>query len=127
MTLLGIRVDRESNAERLICSVANALSKRLGLMKQFEQREVLLNSDYVGKDYGVPSGAGVDALKELWGLEGILLDPVYSAEAMVGVIDLARKRSRGEERIVFLHSGGTPSVFSLLPQFLAWQLVTKSF
>ena len=118
-TLLGIRVDRDPNPERLICSVANVLSKQLGLTKQFQQSDVLLNSDYVGKDYGVPSEAGVAALKELWGSEGILLDPVYSAKAMAGLIDLARKRNWTEERVVFLHSGGTPSVFSILPQFLA--------
>jgi L-cysteate sulfo-lyase len=80
---------------------------------------VLLNSDYVGEGYGVPSAAGVAGLKELWGSEGILLDPVYTAKAMAGLVDLARKGEWTEERVVFLHSGGTPSVFSILPQFLA--------
>jgi D-cysteine desulfhydrase len=116
--LLGMRVDRDANLERLICSVANALSKGLGLTKQFQSSDVLLNSDYVGEGYGVPSEAGVAALKELWGSEGILLDPVYTAKAMAGLMDLARKGEWTEERVVFLHSGGTPSVFSILPQFL---------
>jgi len=119
VTLLGMRVDRERDPEGKICSVANAMSNRPGLTKQFQQSDVLLNSDYVGEDYGVPSEAGIAALKELWGSEGILLDPVYTAKAMAGLIDLARKRKWTKERIVFLHSGGTPSVFSLVPQFLA--------
>jgi D-cysteine desulfhydrase len=117
--LLGMRVDRDPNPERLICSVANALSKRLGLTKQFQKNDVSLNSDYVGEDYVVPSEAGVVAIKEVWGSEGVLLDPVYTAKAMAGVIDLARKGRWAEERVVFLHSGGIPSAFSLLPHFLA--------
>jgi len=114
--LLGMRVDRDPNPERLICSVANALSKQLGLTWEFQESDVSLNSDYVGEDYGVPSEAGVAALRELWGSEGILLDPVYTAKAMAGLIDLAHKGKWSRERVVFLHSGGTPSVFSLLPQ-----------
>jgi D-cysteine desulfhydrase len=117
--LLGMRVDRGPNLERLICSVANALSKGLGLTKQFQESDVVLNSDYVGEGYAVPSAAGVAALKELWGSEGILLDPVYTAKAMAGLMDLARKGEWAGGRVVFLHSGGTPSVFSLLPQLLA--------
>jgi D-cysteine desulfhydrase len=116
--LLGIRVDKNPNLDALIRSIANSLSKQLGLTKQFESADVLLNSDYIGKDYGVPSEAGFSALKELWGLEGILLDPVYTAKAMACVIDLANKRTWTEHRVVFLHSGGTPSVFSLLHNFL---------
>ena len=116
VTLLGMRVDRDPNPERKICSVANDMSKQLGLTNQFQETDVLLNSDYVGEDYGVPSQAGVAALKELWGSEGILLDPVYTAKAMAGLIDLSRKRKWAKERVVFLHSGGTPSVFSSVPQ-----------
>jgi L-cysteate sulfo-lyase len=99
--------------------VANALSRGLGLVKQFQRRGVSLNLDYVGEDYGVPSKAGDAALRELWGSEGILLDPVYIAKAMAGLIDLAHKGKWSQERVVFLHTGGTPSVFSILPQFLA--------
>jgi len=45
--------------------------------------------------------------------EGILLDPVYSSKAMIGLIDLARQgRFEKHENIVFLHTGGTPAVFA---------------
>jgi len=113
---VGMRVDRDPKPEAHICSVANALSKGLGLTVRFQDDNVLLNPDYVGEDYGIPSREGLEALKELWGLEGILLDPVYTAKAMAGLIDLARKGKLAKQRVVFLHSGGTPSVFSLVPQ-----------
>lgn len=119
VTPLGIRVDRDADPERHICSVANALSKRLGLPKQFGAGDLLLDPDYVGEDYGVPSVDGVAALRQLWCEEGILLDPVYTSKAMAGFIGLARKGKWAKQRVVFLHSGGTPSVFSLVPQLLA--------
>ncbi|MEM9853583.1 MAG: D-cysteine desulfhydrase, partial [Pseudomonadota bacterium] len=46
-------------------------------------------------------------------LEGILLDPVYSAKGAAGLIDLIRKGQLGAdgERIVFLHTGGSVGLF----------------
>ena len=47
-----------------------------------------------GKDrYGVPNDEGMEALKLLARLEGILLDPVYTGKAMAGLIDgISQKR-----------------------------------
>jgi L-cysteate sulfo-lyase len=109
--VLGIRNGDDPNFEGSICSVANALAKRLGLNREFHREDVHLNSNYVGEGYGVPSEESREALRELWQREGILLDPVYTAKAMAALIDLARKGEWTNERIVFLHTGGTPSVF----------------
>jgi L-cysteate sulfo-lyase len=109
--ILGIRNDDDPNFEESICSVANALAKRLGLNREFHNEDVHLNSNYIGEGYGVPSEEGREALRELWQREGILLDSVYTAKAMAALIDLARKGEWTNERIVFLHTGGTPSVF----------------
>jgi D-cysteine desulfhydrase len=113
--ILGIRNDDNPRFEESICSVANALSKNIGLDREFQREEVHLNSDYVGEGYGVPSKEGIGALKQLWQCEGILLDPVYTAKAMAGLIDLARQGKWVDDRIVFLHTGGTPSVFASPP------------
>jgi len=110
--ILGIRNDDEPIFAETICSVANALSKKIGLSREFHTEQVRLNSDYVGEGYGVPSKAGVAAFKELWQCEGILLDHVYTAKAMAGLIDLARRGNWLDDRVVFLHTGGIPSVFS---------------
>ena len=52
-------------------------------------------------------------MKLLAGTEGIILDPVYSAKAMAGLIDQVRKgRWSKDEKILFIHTGGTPAVFA---------------
>ena len=45
--------------------------------------------------------------------EGILLDPIYTAKAMAGLIDDARGKSlTAKHLVVFIHTGGTPAVFA---------------
>ena len=63
--------------------------------------------------YGVVTPAGREAMDLLARTEGILLDPIYTAKAMAGLIDDARNRRLGaDDRAVFIHTGGTPAVFA---------------
>jgi len=110
--LLGIRNDDDPGFEERVRDLANALSSKIGIGRVFRSDDVELNSDYVGEGYGVPSKEGKSAMKELWQCEGILLDPVYTAKAMAGLIDLVRRGEWVDKRIVFLHTGGIPSVFN---------------
>jgi D-cysteine desulfhydrase family pyridoxal phosphate-dependent enzyme len=68
---------------------------------------------FVGDGYGIPTGASLEATELLARTEGIVLDPVYTAKAMAGLI--ARIRA-GEfdssQTILFWHTGGTPGVFA---------------
>jgi len=44
--------------------------------------------------------------------EGVLLDPTYTGKSMAGLIDMIRHgRFGNDENVVFLHTGGTPSLF----------------
>jgi L-cysteate sulfo-lyase len=113
VNLLGVGVGtRDRDLGESICALANAVAKALNLSKEFKREDVNLNSDYVGEGYDIPTDESTRALKELWKRDGVLLDPTYTAKAMAGLIDLARKGEWTDERVVFLHTGGTPSVFS---------------
>jgi D-cysteine desulfhydrase len=47
-----------------------------------------------------------------------VLDPVYTGKAMAGLASCLRDgRFDAGERIVFLHSGGTPGLFANLDAF----------
>ena len=116
VNVLGIRVSRDPNLQQIISDKAASFAKRLGLQKKFQIADIVENEDYVGEDYGIPSKEGASAVKGLWQSEGILLEPVYTAKAMAGLIDLARSGEWIDERVVFLHTGGTPSFFDLPSQ-----------
>ncbi|MBV9355002.1 MAG: pyridoxal-phosphate dependent enzyme, partial [Chloroflexi bacterium] len=68
---------------------------------------------YVGEAYGRPTPAGIEAIKLLARTEAILLDPVYSAKGMSGLIDHIRSGTIGkEDTVVFVHTGGNPALFA---------------
>ena len=70
--------------------------------------------------YGAVTPGGREALDLLAKTEGILLDPVYTAKAMAGLIDDVRKRRVGpDEALVFIHTGGTPAVFAYRDELMA--------
>jgi L-cysteate sulfo-lyase len=75
--------------------------------------DVVAKTDYVAEDYGLPPQGALDAIVMFAELEGILLDPVYSAKGAAGLIDLARKGEFRDQRVVFLHThtGGAVGLF----------------
>jgi L-cysteate sulfo-lyase len=82
------------------------------------RESVVANCDYVGDGYGIPTAGMAEAVRMLAGLEGILLDPVYSGKAMAGLIDLIRKGMiSSQERVVFLHTGGAVGLFGYTGYF----------
>jgi D-cysteine desulfhydrase len=78
--------------------------------------DILLWDDYFAPGYGTPNEEGMEAVKLLARLEGILLDPVYTGKAMAGLIDgIAQKRFKDEGPILFVHTGGAPALFAYHP------------
>ncbi len=98
-----------------IANMANEICHRLGAEQQFSKDQVpLIQSEYVGEGYGVPSQACKSAIRRLARAEGLLLDPIYTGKAFAGLVDLISKRQLGDEQpIIFLHTGGLPGLFAL--------------
>ena len=72
--------------------------------------------DYFAPAYGIPNDDGMEAVKLLARLEGILLDPVYTGKAMAGLIDgINQQRFKDEGPILFIHTGGAPALFAYHP------------
>ena len=84
--------------------------EKLGCPETVKRADVMANTDYVGDGYGLPTDSGIEAIRMFAELEGILLDPCYSAKGAAGLIDLARKGTFKDERVVFLHTGGAAAL-----------------
>jgi D-cysteine desulfhydrase family pyridoxal phosphate-dependent enzyme len=96
-----------------IARIANAAAARLGLDATIEAAAIENYDDYIGARYGVVTDGGREALRLLARTEAVILDPVYSSKAMAGLIDHVRTgRVRKGERVVFVHTGGTPALFA---------------
>lgn len=63
--------------------------------------------------YGRASREGLEMLQALARLEGVALDHIYTAKAMAGLVRLIRAGEISKsDRVVFLHTGGTPALFA---------------
>ena len=113
IALLGIGTNApKEKQEAKIFALAEKTAEKLGCPDIMSREDIVANTDYVGAGYGVPSDGGQEAIKMFAELEGILLDPVYSAKGAAGLIDLARNGVfKKDEIVVFLHTGGSAGLF----------------
>ena len=113
IALLGIGTNApKEKQEAKIFALAEKTAEKLGCPDIMSREDITANTDYVGAGYGVPSDGGQEAIKMFAELEGILLDPVYSAKGAAGLIDLARNGAfKKDETVVFLHTGGSAGLF----------------
>ena len=101
--------DAQWQALRTLCDETAGL---LGVAPP-DDRALIVDSDHVGADYGVPDDAVFEAIELLAGCEGILLDPVYSGKAMAALIAQVRTGRISPDRpVVFLHTGGAAGLFA---------------
>jgi len=82
--------------------------------------KILVDDGYVGEGYGIPAESTLEAIQLLAQQEGILLDPVYSAKGMAGLIGMVREGFfKKTDKVLFLHTGGASALFAYQKQLLA--------
>jgi 1-aminocyclopropane-1-carboxylate deaminase/D-cysteine desulfhydrase-like pyridoxal-dependent ACC family enzyme len=97
-------------AERIEALVASTASLAC---RPFPVGHLSLDRSQVGAGYGDRTDAAREALQLAARLEGLVLDPVYSAKAMAALIaDRRSGRLRADHPVVFLHTGGSPVLFT---------------
>ncbi len=109
----GLTINR-SVAELMprILHDVEAAGRLIGLDRCLDPDQVVVLDDYLGPGYAVPSEAGMAAIDLLARMEGLLLDPCYTAKSMAGAMDLATRCFKPGQNVVFIHTGGTPGIFN---------------
>jgi len=112
--LIGVTVSRSIAMQKpKVVALQQAVA---GKLEVTASAPVSLWDDYFGPGYGVPNEEGMEAVKLLAQLEGILLDPVYTGKAMAGLIDgISQRRFKDTAPILFVHTGGAPAIFAYHP------------
>ena len=85
-----------------------------GLGGSVDPASIELDESQLGAGYGRPSRAAADAATLLARTEGILVDPIYTAKALAGLVAGVRSGAWDGERIVFWHAGGLTGLFEPL-------------
>lgn len=114
MPIIGVGVSREpADQAPLVLNEAQAVCDLLGLGLQVPDSAVRCEGGYWQPKYSVPNARMVEAVQMLARTEAILLDPVYTGKIMAGLIGLARRGVLAAgQRVLFLHTGGMPSLFA---------------
>ena len=115
VSALGISVSTTKHEqEEKVLDLCRRTTEYMGLDGDLVAKDnVVVDSNYIGDGYGLPTEQMVEAVTMMARLEGVLLDPVYTGKAFAGLIDLIREGHFDPgENVVFLHTGGSAGLFA---------------
>jgi len=114
--ILGVSADDPAPAlSQIVVRLLDGMAAQLGAKPASlgADERVEIDDGFVGPGYGVPTPASEDAQALVARREGILLDPVYTAKAMAGLIARIRAGEfRKDQSVLFWHTGGGPGYFA---------------
>lgn len=111
--VIGISVSRTADAiKQRTKELINESASLINYEINADEIEVECYDSY-HVEYGTLTESGEKAIIDSAWLEGILLDPIYTAKSMAGLIDLTNKNIVDKTiPVIFAHTGGTPIIFS---------------
>ena len=84
------------------------------LGRPVDPNTIELDGRQIGEGYGRPTDAAREAAELLAHTEAILVDPIYTAKALAGLVAGVRSGAWDGQRVVFWHAGGLPGLFEPL-------------
>jgi L-cysteate sulfo-lyase len=111
--VVGISVsDPKDSFSREVLRIAVSTERALELATDVRAADILVHDEFIRDGYGIVNQDVADVIRMVFTREGIVLDPVYTSKAFIGLMDLIR---RGDiprtAKVVFFHTGGTPALF----------------
>lgn len=111
----------EATSAQLASEAAPLATETLALLgadRRMSEADVSIDDTQVGAGYAIPTESGMEAIGLLVRSEAIVLDPVYTGKALAGLIaDVRSGQFSPNDAVIFLHTGGGPSVFANLEAY----------
>jgi L-cysteate sulfo-lyase len=108
--IIGVSADEPAPLlAAVVADLLRGMADRLGARPASlgADRGVEIDDRHVGPGYGHPTSESTAAIELVARREGIVLDPVYTAKAMAGLIAQVRAgRYRPDQTVLFWHTGG---------------------
>ncbi|MBX3031021.1 MAG: pyridoxal-phosphate dependent enzyme [Chloroflexi bacterium] len=103
-----------------VATLAGEASGLIGAPLRIDPITVRNDDRAAGPAYGHLSDGRREAMRLAIETEGLLLDPVYTATGMAGLIALVRAGElTPRDTVVFIHTGGLPALFAYAPDLIA--------
>lgn len=119
--IVGVSVDTPAPQLRTrVLELARAVGSCYGLGSlPIPAGAVEIDDRFLAGGYGVVGSVEREAIELFARTEGVLLDPVYTGRAAAALIAQCRAGEiAAGERVLFVHTGGLPSLFELGPELL---------
>ena len=95
-----------------VAELANQTLALLDEPARATTQDVIIDANFMGSDYAVPTQAAAEATTWAAHRGAWVLDPVYSAKGFSGLLGRdAKGEFAADSNIVFIHTGGLPSLF----------------
>jgi len=114
--VIGISADEAADTlSAIVHGLLEAMAVTLGASPSAVglDHAIAVDDTFVGEGYGKPTAQSSAALELVARTEGIVLDPVYTAKAMAGFLQLVRSpQITVADRVLFWHTGGQAGLFA---------------
>ena len=110
----GICVRRDRNQQILrVEGIVRLAEHLIGCGKVVQGKDIKCHDDWLAPGYGKTNGLVHEAMMLAGSLEGMIVDPVYTAKSLAGAIGLYRLGVfNNSQNILYLHTGGMPALFA---------------
>jgi D-cysteine desulfhydrase family pyridoxal phosphate-dependent enzyme len=106
---ISVGMDRKSLTDT-VAELANKTAQLVG--GNVNPEEVDVDDSHIGEGYAIPTKPGQEAIELFAKKEGIFLDHVYTGKAAAALLAWLEKDRFKGEKVLFLHTGGTPELFA---------------
>ena len=107
-----VRRDAVQQAQR-VRDIIRLAEDLVGCGPVVEDSDVVCHDPWFGPGYGKPIASTFEAIDLAGRMEGIIVDPVYTAKSLAGAIGLTRDGVfKQGQRVLWIHTGGLPAVFA---------------
>lgn len=110
--IIGINVS--DTAEYFKELIFNIIYENLSYTKEkivITKEEIEIIDGYVGRGYALSTDKELKFIENFARKEGIILDPVYTGKAMLGLKEELNLKLRNSKNILFIHTGGLFGIF----------------
>ena len=114
IAVYGICVRRDKKQQTLrVKSIVRLAEKLIGCGQVVQDNDIKCYDDWLCPGYGKTNALVYESMTLAGNLEGMIVDPVYTAKSLAGALGLFRHGVFNEaQNILYLHTGGTPAVFA---------------
>jgi D-cysteine desulfhydrase len=94
-----------------IAALCAEARRRWPALPEVPAGEIEVDDRFVGPGYAEATEEGLEIIRGAAREDGVLLDPVYTGKAMLGLAGRAREGSLASRRAVLVHTGGAFGTF----------------